>query len=87
MAASPVTIGELREGPLHAALKRWYARPGDVLEAPLAGFVIDIVRGDRRADSTSPKRSTRTIRRSAGSGWTMVIAWLSSSASSLERIR
>jgi hypothetical protein len=47
MAASPVTIGELREGPLHAALKRFYARPGDLVEAPLGGFVVDILRGDR----------------------------------------
>jgi len=47
MAASPVTIGELREGPLHAALKRFYARPGDIVEAPLGGFVVDILRGER----------------------------------------
>jgi len=39
-------IGELNEKPLHAALKQWYARPGDRLEVAVDGFVIDIVRGD-----------------------------------------
>jgi hypothetical protein len=37
-------VGELREGPLHAALKRVLARPGDRLEVPVDGFVIDLVR-------------------------------------------
>jgi hypothetical protein len=39
-------VGELREGPLHAALKRRLARPGDRLEVPLGGYVIDLVRAD-----------------------------------------
>jgi hypothetical protein len=34
----------LNEKPLHAALKAWYAQPGDRFEVPLDGFVIDIVR-------------------------------------------
>src|ERR1044071_764184 len=37
-------IGLLNEKPLHASLKQWYARPGDRLEVPVDGFVIDIVR-------------------------------------------
>jgi hypothetical protein len=37
-------ISTLNEGPLHAALKRWYSRPGDCLEVPVGGFIIDIVR-------------------------------------------
>lgn len=37
-------IGLLNEGPLHAALKQWYARPGDRFEVAVEGFVIDIVR-------------------------------------------
>ncbi len=37
-------IGQLNEKPLHAALKEWYARPGDQLEVPVDGYVIDIVR-------------------------------------------
>jgi hypothetical protein len=37
-------VGELREGALHAALKRWLARPGDRLEVPVEGYVIDLVR-------------------------------------------
>lgn len=44
---SPSGIGSLGEGSLHAALKSWYARPGDRLEAPVDGFVIDIVGDDR----------------------------------------
>ncbi len=39
-------IGTLNEKPLHAALKRWYARAGDLTEAPVDGFTVDIVRGD-----------------------------------------
>lgn len=40
-------IGILNEKPLHAALKEWYAQPGDRVEVPVDGFVIDIVRGDQ----------------------------------------
>jgi len=39
-------IGTLREKPLHASLKRWYAEPGDRLEVPVDGFVIDLIRSD-----------------------------------------
>lgn len=39
-------IGTLREKSLHAALKTWYARPGDRFEVPVDGYTIDIVRGD-----------------------------------------
>jgi hypothetical protein len=39
-------IGLLNEGPLHAALKMWYAQPGDRFEVTVEGFVIDIVRDD-----------------------------------------
>lgn len=39
-------IGLLNEKPLHAALKQWYARPGDRFEVAVDGFVIDIVRDD-----------------------------------------
>ena len=39
-------IGLLNEKELHASLKQWYARPGDRLEVPVDGFVIDIVRDD-----------------------------------------
>jgi hypothetical protein len=38
-------IGTLNEKPLHEALKRWYAQPGDLFEVPVDGFVVDIVRG------------------------------------------
>ena len=39
-------IGTLREGPLHAALKEWYVQAGDLVEYPVDGHVIDIVRDD-----------------------------------------
>lgn len=46
-AMAPRThVGTLGEKPLHAALKRWYARDGDRIEEPVDGFVIDIVRGE-----------------------------------------
>jgi hypothetical protein len=37
-------ISTLNESPLHASLKDWYARPGDLLEVEVEGFIIDIVR-------------------------------------------
>ncbi|MCA9709251.1 MAG: hypothetical protein KDK70_25630 [Myxococcales bacterium] len=43
MGARP-HVGTLGEKPLHAALKRWYAREGDRVEEPVDGFVIDLVR-------------------------------------------
>jgi hypothetical protein len=47
MATAPSSwIGTLRERPLHASLKRWYARPGDLTEVAVDGFVIDLVRRD-----------------------------------------
>ena len=39
-------IGTLNEKPLHAALKEWYAQPGDRFEVSVDGFIADIVRGD-----------------------------------------
>ena len=39
-------IGLLRERHLHASLKRWYARPGDLEEVRVDGYVIDLVRDD-----------------------------------------
>jgi hypothetical protein len=38
------TIGSLNEKPLHAALKEWYRRDGDLVEEPVEGFVVDLVR-------------------------------------------
>lgn len=39
-------VGTLGEKPLHASLKDWYRQPGDDIEVPVDGFVVDIVRGD-----------------------------------------
>jgi len=39
-------IGVLREGPLHVAIKAMLAAPGDRLEVPISGYVIDLVRAD-----------------------------------------
>lgn len=39
-------IGTLQETSLHAALKAWYAQPGDEAEVAVEGFVIDLRRGE-----------------------------------------
>ena len=39
-------IGTRGEKSLHAALKRWYAQPGDQVEAMVDGYRVDIVRED-----------------------------------------
>ncbi len=39
-------VGTLRESSLHAALKAHYAQPGDLVEEPLDGYWIDLVRGE-----------------------------------------
>jgi hypothetical protein len=44
--ASAAGIGILREKPLHAGVKAWYARPGDRVEVPVDGYVIDLVRDE-----------------------------------------
>jgi hypothetical protein len=41
-----LVIGTLNEGSLHAQIKAWYAQPGDLVEHPVDGYVIDLVRGD-----------------------------------------
>lgn len=46
MSCMPSRIGTLRETHLHAALKQHYARPGDLIEIPVGGYVADIQRGD-----------------------------------------
>jgi len=38
------TIGSLNEKPLHASLKEWYRHEDDQVEAPIEGFVVDLVR-------------------------------------------
>ena len=45
-ASAGGSIGVLREGPLHAALKDWLARPGDRAEVRVDRFHIDLVRAD-----------------------------------------
>ncbi|HEY1521168.1 MAG TPA: hypothetical protein VGF91_32380 [Solirubrobacteraceae bacterium] len=40
------SIGVLREGPLHAAVKAMLAAPGDRVEVPVGRFVIDLIRAD-----------------------------------------
>ena len=40
------SIGTLNEKPLHSALKDWYALPGDQYEAPIDGYIVDLVRDD-----------------------------------------
>jgi hypothetical protein len=40
-------VGTLRESSLHAALKAHVAQPGDLIEEPIDGYWIDIVRGEQ----------------------------------------
>jgi hypothetical protein len=40
-------IGTLSEKSLHAAIKTWYAQPGDAVEVSVDGYVVDIVRGEQ----------------------------------------
>jgi hypothetical protein len=54
-------ISTLNEKPLHEALKKWYAQPGDQFETPVEGSVIDIVRGDLLIEIQT--RSFAAIRR------------------------
>lgn len=44
MAGTASRIGVLREKPLHASLKRWYAAATDATEVAVDGYVIDLVR-------------------------------------------
>ena len=57
----PKTIGTLNEKALHAALKQWYAQPEDLIEAPVDGFTVDIVRGHLLIEIQT--RNLWTIRR------------------------
>ena len=66
MTDSAPHIGTLREKPLHASLKRWYARAGDRVEVPVDGFVIDLVREDllievQTRNFSSMKRKITTL--------------------------
>ncbi len=59
-------IGRLNEQPLHAALKARYARPGDSLEVPVDGFVIDVMRDSllveiQTGNFSSIKQKLRTL--------------------------
>jgi hypothetical protein len=40
-----MTIGTLNEGHLHASLKERYVEDGDLVEAAVGGYVVDILRG------------------------------------------
>lgn len=46
MSRTPPHIGTLREKPLHASLKDWYADADDRVEVPVDGFVVDLVRDE-----------------------------------------
>ncbi|UCH58337.1 MAG: hypothetical protein JSV61_08930 [Anaerolineales bacterium] len=40
-------IQTYNETSLHASIKDWYAKPGDIIESQVDGYRIDIVRGDQ----------------------------------------
>lgn len=46
MRSTPIaaSIGNLNEGHLHAALRAHYIEPGDLTEAPVDGYIVDILR-------------------------------------------
>jgi hypothetical protein len=39
------SVGTLNEGHLHASLRARYVEPGDQIEAPVDGYIVDILRG------------------------------------------
>ena len=43
---SPEGFSTFNEKALHAAIKQWYAAPGDRMEVPLDGYFIDLVHDD-----------------------------------------
>lgn len=47
MATNNRQIGRLQESSLHSDLKHWFASSGDIIEAPVEGYMIDILHGDR----------------------------------------
>ena len=57
-------INTLNEKPLHAALKAWYAQPGDSIELKLDGYLIDLVRDDLLIEIQT--RSFGALRRKLG---------------------
>ncbi len=66
LLGAPRRIGLINEKPLHAALKRWYARPGDRREVAINGFTVDIVRGNqlveiRTTNFAAVKRKLTTL--------------------------
>lgn len=60
------SIGMLGEKSLHSALKNWYSQPGDLLEAEVDGFQIDLKRPGllieiQTAGFSSLKRKLKTL--------------------------
>ena len=56
-------IGELNEKSLHAALKNWYAQPGDQLEVKVDGYFIDIVQETRGVRDTQDVYEAQTVQK------------------------
>ena len=46
-APTAVGIGLKNESSLHAALKEWYAEPGDQFEQKVDGVIVDLVKHNR----------------------------------------
>ena len=66
---TPSHISTLNEKSLHAELKAWYAQPGDLFEACIDGFIIDIVKDNMLVEvqtksfSAIRRKLTRLIER------------------------
>jgi hypothetical protein len=58
-------LNTYREGSLHASLKALYARPGDRVEEPVDGYVVDVVRDDELVEiqTSSFASAARKLRR------------------------
>jgi hypothetical protein len=46
VASISASVGVLNEGHLHAALRAHYIQPGDLIEAAVDGYIVDVLRGD-----------------------------------------
>lgn len=45
-ATAPASVGTLNEGHLHASIRSLYVQPGDLVEAPVDGYIADVLRTD-----------------------------------------
>ncbi|NLZ43568.1 MAG: hypothetical protein GX894_01785 [Clostridia bacterium] len=54
-------IGTENERSLHAAVKKWYAQPGDELEVYVDGYIVDLVRAHARGGQELIEIQTKNL--------------------------